>query len=66
LNEGAHGDTLLAIDVPEEEIADYEWIEEGKTYREFLIPAVIANRFGPARVVGREEECRVLDRRWRR
>jgi hypothetical protein len=39
VNEGAEGDTLLRIDLsmPESDIADYEWIEEGKPYREWLI-----------------------------
>jgi hypothetical protein len=42
-NEGANGDTVLSIDLPEEVIANYEWIEEGKPYREWLIPARVAN-----------------------
>jgi hypothetical protein len=28
---------------PEGEIADFEWIEEGKSYREWLIPAAMVN-----------------------
>jgi hypothetical protein len=28
INEGAYGDVLLKVDLPEEAIADYEWIEE--------------------------------------
>jgi len=63
--DGAHGDTLLAIDVPEEEIIKYEWPEEGKGFREFLIPAALANRFGPTRVVTREEENQIIDPRWK-
>jgi hypothetical protein len=50
-NECACGDTLLTIDIPETEILDYEWIEEGKGYREFLIPAETANRHGPPTIV---------------
>jgi hypothetical protein len=56
---------LLAIDVPEEEIIKYEWVEEGRTYREFLIPAAVANRFGPARVVTEEEQDQIVDPRWK-
>jgi hypothetical protein len=35
-NEGAMGEVLFEVDLqlPESEIADYEWIEEGKPYRE--------------------------------
>ena len=44
------GDTLLSIDIPDNVIADYEWIEEEKPYREFLIPAEIVNRYGPPKV----------------
>lgn len=50
-NEGAWGDTLLTINMPEHEILEYEWIEEGKPYREFLIPAAIVNKYGPPTVV---------------
>ena len=33
IHEGAGGDTLLQLDLPELTIADYEWIEDSKTYR---------------------------------
>lgn len=44
-NEGAHGDILLevSIEMTETEIAKYEWIEPGKQFREFLIPAAELN-----------------------
>jgi hypothetical protein len=42
---------LPSIDIPESVIADYEWIEAGKPYREFLIPADVVNRYGPPHVV---------------
>ncbi len=44
--EGADGVTLLSINlaIPARELREkYEWIEEGKPYREFLIPAAIVN-----------------------
>ena len=50
-NEGAHGDTLLAVEMPEAEALPYEWQEEGKPYREFLVPADIVNRYRPFKVV---------------
>lgn len=45
-SEGARGNTLLSIDIPEGVVTPYEWVEEGKPYREFLIPAKIVNSFG--------------------
>jgi hypothetical protein len=50
-NEGADGDMLLAVEIPEEVIAEYEWIEEGKPYREWLIPADLVNSYDPPVVV---------------
>src|SRR5436305_11586284 len=46
INEGARGDTVLVLDMPEEVVAEYEWVEEGKPYREFLVPARLLNRYG--------------------
>lgn len=45
INEGAHGDTIVRIDVDatEEDFANFEWIEEEKPYREWLIPAALLN-----------------------
>jgi hypothetical protein len=45
-NEGACGDVLVRVNLActEREIADYEWVEEGKGCREWLIPAVLLNR----------------------
>ncbi len=55
-NEGAFGDTLLGVDLDlsEKELGQYEWIEEGKGFREFLIPAALINEKANVRVV--EEE----------
>jgi hypothetical protein len=47
-SEGADGVDLLVIEMPENVVEEYEWVEEGKTYREFLIPAEVVNRY-PAR-----------------
>ena len=55
-NEGAFGDTVLLIEIPESVIAEYEWIEEGKPYREFLVPAIIVNQYGPPRIFNEFEE----------
>jgi hypothetical protein len=53
-NEGASGHTVLWIEAPEREFGEYEWKEPGKPYREFLVPATLANKYGPAR---RTVEC---------
>jgi hypothetical protein len=45
INEGAHGDDLFEIEVFESDLAEFEWIEEFKGYREFLVPASILNRY---------------------
>ncbi len=44
-NEGADGDCLLevTVDASKELFADYEWIEEFKSYHEWLIPAAVLN-----------------------
>jgi len=56
INEGADGDTLLTVDIPESAVADYEWIEDEKPYREFLIPASLANQYGPPTIVQCDDE----------
>ena len=55
LGEGAEGDTLLQVELPEQAIADYEWIEEGKPYREWLIPAQLINEQAKASVVDEDD-----------
>jgi hypothetical protein len=46
INEGADRGRLLrvAVDLPMVELVEYEWIEEEKRHREFLIPASVLNR----------------------
>jgi hypothetical protein len=53
-NEGAKGDVLLRIDL-DTDVARFEWIEDGKPYREWLIPASIVNT-GTVRHVTSDEE----------
>jgi hypothetical protein len=47
IGQGAKGRDLLCLDIPDDVLEPYEWIEEGKTYREFLLPAEIVNSHGP-------------------
>ena len=52
-NEGAEGNTLLALDFDGDlkELQDYEWLESIKSYREWLVPAVFLNARCRVRVV---------------
>ena len=47
-NEGADGDTALRITLncTDDEIGEFEWIEKGKPYREFLVPAAFITARG--------------------
>ena len=57
-NEGAWGDVLLEVELrmPESKICEYEWVEEFKPYREFLMPAVLINENCSVRVVDEDDE----------
>jgi hypothetical protein len=52
-NDGAWGDSLLevSVDLPADALAAWEWIEEGKPYREWLIPATLLNPNCRVRIV---------------
>ena len=53
-NEGARGDTILSLAIDPKLMEEYEWIEEGKGYREFLVPAKLLNEHARVRVHERE------------
>ena len=55
INEGADGDTVLCLDIPEEAVRPYEWIKDFKGYREFLVPASLVNKWGPITIEDRFE-----------
>jgi len=61
INEGAEGDVLLVLDVPADVFERFEWKEEGKGYRESLIPAAILNTYGPPRIVQEDGEERATE-----
>ena len=56
-NEGAAGDVLLrvSIETSDAEMAAYEWVEDGKPYREWLVPAALINSRMQLSVV--DEDC---------
>jgi hypothetical protein len=65
-NEGAKGDQLLCLELDEQAIAEFEWIEEGKGYREWCIPAQIINeRAIGLRLVDGDEETELIVAKWR-
>src|SRR3989442_1367636 len=45
VNQGTKGDTLIEVtlDFSERALAKYEWIEGGKPYGEWLVPAALIN-----------------------
>ena len=46
-SEGASGEALLQIDIAEDLLAAFEWIEEGKPYLEWLRPSSGSKRASP-------------------
>jgi hypothetical protein len=57
-NEGALGNAVLRIQLAkdEREIASFEWIEDGKSFREWLMPASLINEFGKVEIQEIDEE----------
>jgi hypothetical protein len=51
-NEGASGNALMRIELAKEEheIGSFEWIEDGKPYREWLMPAALLNEFAKIKI----------------
>lgn len=47
--ESIKGPTVLSVEIPEAEIASFE-VEQGRSYREWCIPAEVVNRYGPPAV----------------
>ena len=50
-NEGICSEAYLVLEIPDEHLASYEWMEEGKGYREWCIPAALANSFFTNRTI---------------
>ena len=48
--------TLFAIEIPEDVISEFEWAQEGKLIREWLIPAELLNSYGPPVVANDYDE----------
>ena len=55
INEGAKGDDLLEVSLPDDvDLSDFEVIEEAKPYREWCVPAELLNRSATVRAVTEE------------
>ena len=52
--------TLFAIEIPEDAISEFEWVEEAKTIREWLIPAALLNSYGPPVVTGDYDDDEIV------
>ena len=50
-SEGASGEALLQINIAENLLTTFEWVEEGKPYREWLVPADVLNDAGTVRLL---------------
>ncbi len=50
-NEGATGRILLCVEIDPAKLAEYEWKEADKPYREFCVPASLLNTDGKAALV---------------
>ena len=57
-SEGASGEALLQIDIAEDRLRAFEWIEEGKPFREWLVPAAVLNDPGTVRLLDASADYR--------
>lgn len=56
-NEGAMGDNLLAVEIPDQvSLDDFEIVEEGQGYREWCVPAAVLNEVAVVRLLVENEE----------
>jgi len=51
---GGASDVCFEVETTEDSISEFEWVEEAKTYREWLVPAEVLNRC-PRRVLTQDE-----------
>ena len=51
--------TVLVVQIPQEVVCEYEYVEEGQPCRAFLVPASVANRCPVHSVIGEETTDRL-------
>jgi hypothetical protein len=57
--DGPDGDEVLVLEVPEAVAARFAWEDAAKSYRQFVLPREVADRYGPPRRL--EPDGTVLD-----
>ena len=65
IHEGACGDHVLEVELPDALAIEHEIVEEEKPYREFLVSADVLNRQGRTRLLSQEEVDAIDDPRFR-
>jgi hypothetical protein len=63
-NEGADGDVVLELQIPDDLWAKYEWIEEDGTWRQAMIPAKDLNQCPTRVLTDAEVDALVVERFW--
>lgn len=60
VNEGAKGDEVLEVVIPDNiDLADYAILEENRPAWEWCVPADLINRYGRVRLLSEEEVDRI-------
>ena len=49
--EGAVDEFVLTLEIPDEVFSQFEWVVEGKRYREACLPAALVNQLGVPRLI---------------
>ena len=58
----ASTNTLFAIEIPEDAISEFEWVQQGMRLREFLAPAALINSYGPQVVTDNWDDDEIVPR----
>ena len=64
--EGAQGTILLAVEIDPTYVKKYEWVQQGNSYREYLVPATLLNRHATIRRATEGDEQRGDNKRQKR
>ena len=56
----ADAKTLFTIEIPEDVISEFEWVQPGMRLREFLVPAALLNSYGPPAVTGDYDDDEIV------
>ena len=56
----ADAKTLFTIEIPEDVISEFEWVQPGMRLREFLVPAALLNSYGPPVMTGDYDDDEIV------